>query len=97
MEYVNACVGKRLNELFEFFEARGKTRSKVLLLPLRESQNNRIIIADLGANTLHDVGGETRALNERTAVLVVALVRTFPKKVIDQIPVRTVQLKCIET
>ena len=96
VEYVDACVGKRLNKLLKFFEARRETRSKVLLLPLREPQNDRIIIADLGANTLHNIGGETRALNERSTVLIVTLVRTFPKKVIDEVAMCAVKLECIE-
>ena len=90
VEDIDAGIRKRLNKLLEFFETRRETRGEVLLLPLRESEDDRIVVADFGANALHDVSRKTRALNKRTAVLIVALVRAFPKKVIDEIAVRTV-------
>ena len=70
---------------------------EVLLLPLRDAQDDRIVRADLGADGFQDVGGEAAALGDgRAAVAVVAAVDALPEELVDQVAVGAVELDGVE-
>ena len=75
----------------------GELGGEVLLLPLREADDHRIVRADRGAHGLQDLGGEAGALADgRAAEQVAALVGAVPEELVDQVAVRAVQLDRVE-
>ena len=67
------------------------------LVPLGKSQDDREVIAYLSANALHDISGEARPFHQRAAKAILALVRSFPEKIIDEIAVGAVELERVES
>ena len=96
MEYIHASRRERRQKLFKLGRCLRQFRSKVLLLPLRKSQDDREILPHLMTNALHDLRGEPRALHQRTAIFVRALISAFPEKVVNEVTMGTVQFHCIK-
>ena len=74
-----------------------KLRLIILLLPLRESQDNRKVFANFCSDRFDDRCRKSGALDQRTAILVFTNIGAFPEEIINQIPVRSVQLERIES
>jgi hypothetical protein len=72
-----------------------QTRGVILLLPLRETEDDREAFADRGAHRLDQFDGETRTVGQAAAVFVGALVAAFPEELVDQVTVGTVDFHAV--
>ena len=69
----------------------------ILLFPLRESQDDRKVLANFCSYRFDDRYRKSSALDQRTTIRVLTNIGAFPKEIINQIPVRSVQLERIES
>jgi hypothetical protein len=97
MEHVHARVDQRREKPAEQLGRGRQARGIVLLLPLREAQQDGEIRSDRAAACLDNFDGETGTRNHIPAVAVGALVGALPEELIDQIAVRAMKLDAIET
>ncbi len=70
---------------------------KVLLLPLRQTNDEREVFADSGARLLDNFNCKGRALFQHAAIFIVANIRAFPEESINQITMRTMKLRAVKT
>ncbi len=92
MKDIHAGRAQGREEFSEFGGGVHQARTEVLLFPLRETEDNGEICADSGAHRLDDFHGKTAAFGQAAAVGILALIRSFPEKLVDQVAVGTVQL-----
>src|SRR3989338_4853932 len=96
MEGVDARVGQRLEESCKFVRRRGELRRVVLLLPLREAQDQREVLAGLTTDRLDDLDAKARTRNEIAAIFVLALIGAFPEELVDEIAMSAMDLDPVE-
>ena len=92
MEDIDAGLHQWREELAQALRGFHQARGIVLLLPLREAEDDREIRTDRRAHRPHQLDGEARAIGQAAAVLVVPLVAAFPEELVDQVAVGAVDL-----
>ena len=90
MENVYPRIGEGAQKLLQLIRRLRQFRFEVLLLPLREAQDHRKIVAYFSTYRLHNLNGESRAIFKRASVLIISLIGACPEEVIDQIAMRSV-------
>ncbi|RMM10039.1 hypothetical protein ALQ84_05730 [Pseudomonas caricapapayae] len=85
VEDVHASVSQRLQEFTQRFRCLHQPRSVVLLFPLRETENDRVVRSHCDTHGLDQLDGKPRTVGEAAAVFVSALVAAFPEELINQI------------
>ena len=70
---------------------------EILLLPLRQPNDEREILADRGARFFDNLNCKCRALFKRAAIFIITNIRAFPEKRIDEIAVRAVKLHPVKS
>src|SRR5690606_1216818 len=83
---VDPGLDQRSEPLFELLRGAGEPRGIVLLLPLADAQQDRIVGPDRCAGGGDDLGGKARSLaDRRPAVAVGAAVGLRPEELVDQV------------
>src|SRR5947209_18752931 len=94
---VDAGIGQRRQKSLQLFRRQRKLRRIVLLLPLRETQDDHVVRADALARGLDDLGRKAGAAHDVAAKVVGADVGAFPEELVEQIAVRAMKLDAVET
>ena len=97
MEGIDPCINQGLQEGLEQLGCLRKASGEILLLPLGPAENEGKIRANFGAAGLDHLNGETTTSRHRATITIGTLVRALPEELINQIPVRTVDLHGIKT
>ena len=97
MESIDTCIDQGLQEGLEQLRCLRKASGEILLLPLGPAENEGKVRANFGAAGLDHLNGETTASRHRATVTIGALVRALPEELINQIPMRTMDLYGIKT
>ncbi|MNN25783.1 hypothetical protein D3C81_1392710 [compost metagenome] len=97
MEDIHTRFGQRLQERAQRLGTLHQTSAVILLLPLREAEDDRKVRADRSAHSLDQLNGKTRTSGQIATVFVSTLVAGRPEELIDQVTVGTVDLHPIHT
>ena len=98
MQNVCSCVDQRLQPGFQCAGCIGQLDFVVLLLPLADSEQDRKLGPDRLAHCADDIGGKARPAGQvPPPICILPAIGAFPKELINQITVRSVQFDCIES
>src|SRR5262249_55867368 len=97
VEDVDASRNQGPEQFCELVRRARQPRVKVRALPLRETEEDRKVFADLFSDGFDDLCRKARARDEIATPCVGALVGLLPKELIDDVAVCAVQLDAVET
>ena len=95
VENIHAGVGQRLEKFAQGLRGLYQTGGVILLLPLRETEDDRETFADRRTYRLDQFDGEARTVGQAAAVFVGTLVAAFPEELVDEVAVGTVDLHAV--
>ena len=97
VENIDAGLGQRYQPRRHLSRGLGKLHGEILLLPLRQAQDDDEILAHGRPHRGYDIPCETAALRQRrTAEPVGPLIRSRPEELIDQVAMGAVEFDGVE-